>query len=294
MTPVDMNGSCLARIRAAIQQESGATTTIGRFILKSPFRARNMSINALARACRASAATVYRFCRDLGYDGYKEFQLDLAAAVAKNDIVNLEDFAEDASPRTIIRNVFEFSRRSLSDTERILDDRILIQLARTIQRCRRVLFLGIGGSGLVARFAAYRLLSLGFTAIAVDDPIQQIFATENVGPGDVVVGISHTGQSATVVEALQRARKKGARTVSLTNYPHSPLATEAMYRLPTAFHEHRINAAISSSIVAQLSVIHSLYFILGSWGSRKAKKYATEAERRSQRLLRASRAGKQS
>lgn len=292
MTPVEMNGSCLARIRAAIQQESGATMTIGRFVLKSPFRARNMSINTLARACRASAATVYRFCRDLGYDGYKEFQLDLAAAVAQNDIVNLEDFAEDASPRTIIRNVFEFSRRSLSDTERILDDRILVQVARTIQRCRRVLFMGIGGSGLVARFAAYRLLSLGFTAIAVDDPIQQIFATENVGSGDVVVGISHTGQSATIVEALQRARKKGARTVSLSNYPRSPLATEATYRLPTAFHEHRINAAISSSIVAQLSVIHSLYFILGSWGSRKAKKYATEAERRSQRLLRASRAGK--
>ncbi|MBZ5562855.1 MAG: MurR/RpiR family transcriptional regulator [Acidobacteriia bacterium] len=294
MTPADMHGSCLARIRAAIQHESGATVTIGRFVLKSPFRARSLSIDALARACGASAATVYRFCRDLGYDGYKEFQLDLAAAVAQNDIVDLEDFAEDASPRTIVRNVFEYNRRSLSDTERMLDDRVLVQVARTIQRSRRVLFLGIGGSGLVARFAAYRLLSLGFTAIAVDDPVQQIFATENVGPTDVVVGISHTGQSATIIEALQRARKKGARTVSLSNYPRSLLATEATFRLSTAFREHHINAAISSSIVAQLSVIHSLYFILGSWGGRKAKKYAREAERRTQRLLRATRAGKQS
>lgn len=283
---ITMDGSCLARVRAAIQHESGAVARIGRVVLKAPLRARSMSIGELAKTCRASAATVYRFCRDLGYNGYKEFQLDLAAATARTDAITLGEFAEDASPETIIRRVFEYNRHSLADTERMLDHRVLAQVARLIQRSRKVLLLGSGASGLVAQRAEESLLSLGLTAIAITDPYSQIFATENVGAGDVVVGISHTGQTTHVVEAIRAARRRGARTVALTNYPRSPLAAASDFQLITAFREHRINAAVSSSITAQLCVIASLHFILGSWGGRKAKRLADDAEQRTQRLLR--------
>jgi DNA-binding MurR/RpiR family transcriptional regulator len=64
--------SCLARLRAGIQGGSSALTRIGRFVLKSPFQARDLSIGELAQAWGASAATVHRICRDLGYDGYEE------------------------------------------------------------------------------------------------------------------------------------------------------------------------------------------------------------------------------
>jgi len=259
---------------------------IGRFVLKSPFRARNLSIERLADACEASAATVYRLCRDLGYDGYKEFQLDLAAAVANSELVTLEDFTEGASPPTIVRRVFEYHRQSLADTERLLDVGVLTRVAKLIQRSRRVLLLGFGGSGLAARRGADVLLNLGYTAIAVVDPFTQIFATENAGPGDVVVGISHTGQTASVVEAIQSARRRGARTVALTNYPQSSLAKASEFQLITAFHEHRINAAVSSSASAQICVLASLCFILGSWGGSKAKRLANEAEQRTRRILR--------
>jgi len=104
-----------------------------------------------------------------------------------------------------------------------------------------------------------------------------------------VVGISHTGQTNHVVDAVRAARRRGAPTVAITNYPQSPLAAASNFRLITAFHEHRINAAVSSSIAAQLCVINSLYFILGSWGGQAARKLADEAEGRSQKLLRAQR-----
>jgi DNA-binding MurR/RpiR family transcriptional regulator len=169
----------------------------------------------------------------------------------------------------------------------MLDIRVLERVAMHLQDSRRIMFVGIGASALVARYAESRLLSLGFSALAVVDPYLQIFATENVGTGDVLVGISHTGQTDHVVEAVRTARRRGARTVAITNYPQSPLAAAANSRLITAFHEHRINAAVSSSITAQLCVINSLYFILGSWGGQDARKLADHAEERSQKLLRA-------
>ena len=51
-----------------------------------------MSIGELGKACGASPATVHRFCRNLGYAGYREFQLDLAAAVAQNESGGLPQY----------------------------------------------------------------------------------------------------------------------------------------------------------------------------------------------------------
>ena len=254
--------------------------------MRSPFRARNLSIEEIAQACGASAATVSRFCRDLGYGGYKEFQLDLAASLANSDGDALEEFGERASPKTIVRRVFEYHRQGLLDTERMLDVPVLARVAKLIQHSRRVLLLGFGGSGSAARRAADALTNLGYTAIAVVDPYTQIFATENAGREDVVIGISHTGQTAVIIEAIRAARRRGARTVALSNYPRSPLVAASEFRLITAFPEHRINAAVSSSVTAQLCVLAALYFILGGWGGSKAQRLANEAEQRTQRILR--------
>jgi DNA-binding MurR/RpiR family transcriptional regulator len=222
----------------------------------------------------------------MGYDGYKEFQLDLAAAIAQGDGATLADFAEGVSPRTILGQVFEYNRESLVETQRMLDDRVLTQVAKIIQRSQAVVFLGAGSSRLAAEYGAERLMSLGLIAVGIGDPYDQIFATENVGRRHVVFGISHTGQSRHIIEALHTARRRGGQTVALTNYPKSPLAAACAFQLITAFREHRINAAVSSSITAQMCVLDSLYFILGSWGGRKAKRLADEAELRVQSILR--------
>jgi len=282
----DSRGACLARVRARTRQGTEAGKQIARFIVKAPARAREMSLRSLARSCATSPATVTRFCRDLGYDGFKEFQLDLAVALAQTHPLNLEKLAPGASPRQIMWQVFECNRQSLDETEKLLDPAALAKVARLIRRAKRVVFLGIGGSSQVARHAAERFMSLGLVATAVTDPYEQIFASASLGRSDVLVGISHTGRTAQLVEALRAAHRKGVYTVALTNYPQSPLAGAAAVKLVTAFPEHRINAAVSSSRIAQMCVIDSLYFIVGSSVGPKAGRLAAEAEARAQNMLR--------
>jgi fructoselysine-6-P-deglycase FrlB-like protein len=129
-------------------------------------------------------------------------------------------------------------------------------------------------------------MSLGLSANAVTDPYEQIFATVKAGRSDVVVGISHTGLTAHVIEALRMARDGGARTVCITNYPDSPIAEASEFRLITSFREHRINAAVSSSQIAQLCVIDTLYFLVASSLGGSARKLADRAEDRVQKMLR--------
>jgi len=280
------NGSCLARVRGQLSCRPKCLARIARFVLRSPKRARSMTIRNLADACDTSAATVTRFCRALGYGGYKEFQFDLVAALVETNPPHLEDFTARASPRVIFEQVFACNRQSLLETAKILDSRTLARVGRLLLAGTRVFFLGLGGSGMLARDAAQRFLSLGLTAVAIADPYDQVFVADNSRRGDVLFGISHTGQSTHVVEAIRRARRRHASTVALTNYPQSPLAKVSELHLITAFPERRINAAVSSSRIAQMCVIDSLYFIVANWRGQAAMRLAAEAEKSVRQMLR--------
>lgn len=278
--------SCLPRIRASLRGAPKSAIRVAEFVLASAPEVRSMSMESLAGACRTSSATVSRFCKRLGYGSFREFQLDLAADLAQKDEITLDDFSEDAGPDAIIQQVFDCNRQSLDETARLVDRASLAAVAQRIRKARRSLFMGIGASALVARQAAERFLSLGLIAESVDDPYHQIFATANANIRDVVVGISHSGENIHVVESVRAAGERGAVTVALTNYPNSPLAKAARYQLITAYREHRVNVAISSSTIAQMCVVDSLYFLVGSWLRRSARRLATDAERRAQALLR--------
>jgi len=283
---IPANGGCLARIRGWAQDASGAAARVAEYIMNEPQNAQSMSIDELAKQCNTSASTVSRFCTSVGYGGYKEFQLDLAAALALMGSETLDDFDEKAPPEVVARRVFECNIQSLRDTMKMLDKASFVEVARLIHRAPKTVFLGIGGSGLVAREAKQRFISLGLTAMAAEDPYIQIFLTANLKKSDVVMAISHTGQTAPVIEGVVAARKKGAHTVALTNYPRSPLALAAEYTLVTAFREHRINAAVSSSRIAQFCIIDALYFLVAGWCSTEARKLADQAEQRVQEMLR--------
>ena len=58
----------------------------------------------------------------------------------------------------------------------------------------------------------------------------------------------------------------------MTNYEHSPLAEECEFKLMTAFRENKLSAVFSSSHVAQMSVIDSLYFVLAGRDTRLASR----------------------
>jgi DNA-binding MurR/RpiR family transcriptional regulator len=273
-------------VQAYLEDASEGQARIAHYVLKQPDQSRGMPIEGLADAADTSTATVSRFAKNLGYASYRDFQIDLAAALAHPENVTLEDFAPGASPGTILQRVFECNRLSLVETFKVLDHEALVKAAGRIRRARKLVFLGIGGSGLVAQEGAQRFMSLGFDAVAVTDPYEQVFVTSGVGSRDVVFGVSHTGRTGHVVEAAAAARARNAYTVALTNYPQSPLAQACEVALITAFREHRINAAVSSSRIAQICVVDSLYFVVGSRIRESAIGLAEEAEKRVKRMLR--------
>lgn len=128
----------------------------------------------------------------------------------------------------------------LSEVLAQIDRRAIAAFAEELLSVRerncRIFFLGNGGSAATAshwvndltrwRGRPFRALSLTenvalLTAVANDYGYEHVFRQqlENLmGPGDMVVAISASGNSPNVVEAIEYANANGAVTVGLTGF----------------------------------------------------------------------------
>src|SRR5206468_1482606 len=80
-----------------------------------------------------------------------------------------------------------------------------------------------------------------------------------LGEGDVAIAISHTGATVDTIEPLAEARRHGALTVALTNFPRSPIVAAADLVLTTAARETTFRSGAMSSRIAQLMVVDCLF-----------------------------------
>ncbi len=85
-----------------------------------------------------------------------------------------------------------------------------------------------------------------------------------LGPSDVALGISHTGASRDVTDALARARSHGATTICITHRPSSPITKVSDVVLVTAAQQTAFRSEASSSRIAQLTIIDTLYVGVGN------------------------------
>jgi DNA-binding MurR/RpiR family transcriptional regulator len=83
-------------------------------------------------------------------------------------------------------------------------------------------------------------------------------AAVSLRKGDVAIGISHSGSTKDVVDALTAARKAGATTIAITNFSPSPITKVADIVLLTAAPESAFGGEVLTSRIAQLCVVDVL------------------------------------
>jgi 6-phospho-3-hexuloisomerase len=140
--------------------------------------------------------------------------------------------------------------------------------AQLIADASAVFVIGSGRSGLASQMAAMRLMHLGLRVHVAGE-----VTAPAVGEGDVVIGVSGSGTTATVVAAAETAHRVGASVIAVTTAPESPLATRAtrVLLVPAADkqdHGNSITQQYAGSLFEQsvLLAFDSLFHSL--WSSR--------------------------
>ncbi|MFK4148428.1 MurR/RpiR family transcriptional regulator [Streptomyces sp. NPDC004065] len=255
----------LARIRAALPSLAPSERRVADAVLADPARASELSIAALGRRADTSVATVMRFCRTIGVANYPQLRLALAAAAAREHALGGErpapgtDISATDTLDEIVGKIVYNEVRALEDTGAGLDTQVLGRAVEAVAGARRIDIFGVGASAFVGQDLHQKLHRIGHMAFVWTDRHAALTATALVGPGDVAVAVSHSGETEDTVEPLQAAAERGATTIALTNVPRSTLAQSADLVLATCARETPFRSGATVSRIAQLAVVDCLF-----------------------------------
>ncbi|MGH4016140.1 MAG: MurR/RpiR family transcriptional regulator [Pseudonocardiaceae bacterium] len=255
--------SPLVRIRSLLPGLARAEQRVAHVVLADPAEVAHRSITDVAVQAGTSETTVTRFCKAIGVGGYPELRISLAADAARTAVrVHRQvggDIAPDESLTDVVAKVSFADARAVEETAEQLDIETLGTVVDALARASRVDLYGVGASAFVALDFQQKLHRIGRVAFAWSDVHMALTSAALLRPGDVAVGISHTGATTDTIDALSEARHRGATTVALTNFPRSPITEWADHVLTTAARETTFRSGAMSSRIAQLTIVDCLF-----------------------------------
>lgn len=187
------------------------------------------SITEFARLIGVSEATVSRVSRALGYQGYPDMKLSLAeGAGSRPAFANIPfEIDETDSLITTSGNLVMMLAANMQGTQRLLDGDRLQRAITALRAAKKVVFIGVGGAAAMCEEASHLFMKAGLEVAAYNDTYSQIIAAANLDAQCVMVGVSHTGTTMGIANALTLARENGATTIAITNDPESAVGKAA-------------------------------------------------------------------
>lgn len=260
---VDAAHDTSVRIRALLPTLAPAEQRVAERVLADPRGVAALSISSLAHDCETSETTVIRFCRAVGFAGYPALRLALAAeggrGVAADARELSADIVADDDLDAVVAKIAWADARAVEETADQLDVAALHAVIGALTAAPRIDVYGVGASGFVALDLQQKLHRIGRVAFAWPDPHMALTSAALLTPGDVAVAISHSGATRDTLDALAVARRSGATTVAITNFPRSPLAADSDHVLTTAARETTFRSGATASRLAQLTVIDCVF-----------------------------------
>lgn len=122
------------------------------------------------------------------------------------------------------KRVVRLEREALEELERRIGDDFARAVALIAASSGRVIVAGVGKSGLVGRKIAATLTSTGTPATFLH-PVESVHGDLGiVGPHDVAILISKSGESGELLALLEHLSRLGVHTISITGNSNSRLA----------------------------------------------------------------------
>lgn len=267
----------LVKLNELMDSFAPSEQKVAKYIAENLDNVLGLSVEELSNRSGASKAAVIRFCKTIGFKGYRDLSIQLAAELAlyQNDGSNEEytDINVGDDVETILRNVSYHNVKAIEDTLLLTDVSQVQKAVDLLKKAERIDFYGVGASAIVAQDAQNKFMRINKYATAYRESHLQLASAVNLGKSGVAVAISWSGETKDVVEAARLAKESGAVVIAITQYGNTTLAKYADIHFGLSAPEATIRCGATSSRIAQLTMIDMLYYCLVSQNYSKYKVY---------------------
>lgn len=247
----------LERVRAARESLSPAERRVANFVLDNPRTALNDPIALIAQGAEVSQPTVIRFCRSLGFQGLADFKLKLGSGLTGTLPVQRTQVRRQDSTGDLCAKVLDNTISAIVQFRESLNVDSVDRAIELLRRARRVEFYAMGNSSVVALDAQHKLFRFRVPSVAHTDASMLGLAAELLGPEDVAVFVSSSGQPPELSRAAGLALERGASVIAITA-GQSPLARRSTVCIPVEHGEDVTTFVSMLSRILHLLVVDML------------------------------------
>jgi len=217
------------------------------------------SLREVAEKSGVSEAMVVKVAKKLGFDGFRDFRKGLIGYYqSETASLHTAITATDTSGM-IVQKVFRTAMQALEETFAILDLEAFDRAAEYLHRAGHRDFYGLGGSAQIARDISHKFLRIGTRSTVFDDAHMMMMSASLLTPDDCAVAFSHSGETSAVIDAVELARRNGARTIAITNYSESTLARSVDVVLCSTAENSPLLGENATARIAQLNLLDALF-----------------------------------
>ena len=225
-----------------------------------------LPITTMAEECKVAEATIFRFCKKLGFEGYNEFKLALAKYIfmsesskptslpsAHGKVSATDTFAD------MCEKLYSSQLSALEQTFKLLDKGRIEHAVEILSTSRRVYCFGQGASLIMAMEAWGRFSTAAANFIYIEDSHLQSMAASLMDENDVILFFSYSGATRDMIELMRYVKSNSTKVILVTRFEKSPAAAYANVVLLCNSNEGPLQVGSVAAKVAQLLVIDVLF-----------------------------------
>lgn len=252
--------TCTVFIRACLDQLTETDRRLASYLLDHSREAIHMSAKELSAQCHTSPAAVVRLSQKLGFKGFTALKLELAKESGQEEPdVFRSAIRDNDDMETIVRKAEQIHLRNTSLTYQMVNVSVLSQAVEEICAGRRIHLFGVGASGLLAMDFLYKSSRIGIPAFYHADVHTNLATAALLGPEDIVIAISYSGETLDTVLAAEAARERGSKIIAITQANRNTLSRLADYPLYIPGEEPELRVGAMTSRTSGLLILDLLF-----------------------------------
>lgn len=195
---------------------------IGEFILKHIDTIHTYSIQEIASQTYTSKASIVRFAKTLGYEGWKDLKMDLIhEAQAEKEMADVDfnyPFTQGDSMKEIADKIARLHIKTIEDTLEHLDLDMAVRCTNLLVRARRIVIFGISPNTGVAELFRRKMLSIG-KVVEISNPREMGIEAMALDTRDVAILVSYSGNNSSVepISILVHLHKNNVPIIGITS-----------------------------------------------------------------------------
>ena len=271
-----MHHDLMDRINSRYDSLSKGQKRIADYISQHADKAVQMTAARLVVEANVSESTVVRFAALIGYDGYPKMQRALQEMLRiRSTSVQRIALTEDMPPKKALSVVLKRDIQNIRRTLEDLNPDVFEQAVQIMVHAKNIYIIGLRSAAPLAEFFGHYLSYIFSNVQIVGEGVTHVMEhLVRVGEEDVVFAMSFPRYSSRTVEAVEFAKRQGAKIVALTDTLISPIASLSDCALIAGSDM----ALFADSLVAPLSVINALIVALGLAKKEEVSDYLESLE----------------